>query len=133
MDAKIINFQNHGDSDAKLTVAEFKKEIPFVVKRVYYLYSVKNNVIRGKHCHKRLQQLYIPIAGSFKVKLDDGNHIKTILLNNPNKALYIGKNIWREIYDFSKNGILLVLASDVYHETDYIRNHKNFLKYIKGM
>lgn len=132
MDIKIINFQKHGDANAQLSVAEYKKELPFAVKRIYFLHKVKSSITRGKHCHKKLKQVYIAISGKMKIKLFDGRNNKTILLDNPNKGLYIGSNIWREIYDFSSNGILLVLASDIYKENDYIRSYNEYLKFIRG-
>lgn len=132
MDIKIISFQEHGNKNASLSVAECMKEIPFNIKRIYYLYNVNNCQSRGHHAHKNLQQVYIAISGSMKIMLDDGKHKKIITLKEPNKGLYIGKNIWRNIYDFSKNGVLLVLASELYNEKDYIRDYKQYKDYIKN-
>lgn len=131
MDIRWIDFQKHGDDRGNLVVAEYGKEIPFVVKRIYYLYGVGNGKSRGYHSHKNLQQVYIPICGTIKVRVDDGKTTEEIVLDDATKGLYFGKKVWREIYDFSPNAVLLVLASDVFSEDDYIRNHGEFLKYLE--
>ena len=131
MDTTWINFQKHGDDRGNLVVAEYEKEIPFVVKRIYYIYGVSDDKRRGFHSHKELKQVYIAISGSLKVMLDDGKKQEIVTLNNPAKGLYIGHNVWREIYDFSNDAILLVLASEKYSEKDYIRNHDEFLLSLK--
>lgn len=131
MDTTWIDFQKHGDDRGSLVVAEYEKEIPFVVKRIYYIYGVSDDKRRGFHSHKELKQVYIAINGSLKVMLDDGKKQEIVTLDNPTKGLYIGHNVWREIYDFSKDAILLVLASEKYSEKDYIRNHDEFLSSLK--
>ena len=131
MDVRWIDFQNHGDDRGNLVVAEYEKEIPFLVKRIYYIYGVSDDKRRGFHSHKELKQVYIAINGSLKVMLDDGKKQEIVTLDSPTKGLYIGHNVWREIYDFSKDAILLVLASEKYSEQDYIRNHDEFLSSLK--
>ena len=126
MDIKKIDFQKHGDDRGMLVVAEYEKEIPFVVKRIYYIYDSHSTTQRGFHSHKNLQQIYIAIHGSCKVKLTDGNETKIVCLDNPAEGLYIGHNVWREIYDFSSDCVMLVLASEKYSEDDYIRNYEQF-------
>lgn len=128
MQIKKIGFQRHGDSRGMLVVAEYQKEIPFEVKRVYYIYGADGETSRGFHSHRNLRQIYIAIHGSMKVKLTDGVETETVTLSNPAEGLYIGHNIWREIYDFSPDAVLLVLASELYDENDYIRNYDGFLK-----
>lgn len=128
MDIKLIDFQKHIDDRGSLIIAEYNKEIPFLVKRVYYIYGVSDDKKRGFHSHKNLKQIYIGIAGSCKVMLTDGKEKTEVTLDNPAKGLYIGHNVWREIYDFSKDCVLLVLASEVYDDTDYIRSYEEFLK-----
>ena len=128
MDCRVINFQQYGDERGELVVAEYEKEIPFPVKRVYYIYGVSDGKRRGFHSHKNLRQVYIAIHGSLKVMLDDGEKQETVLLDDPAKGLYIGHNVWREIFDFSKDAVLLVLASEKFSESDYIRNHDVFLE-----
>ena len=131
MDISLIDFQKHGDDRGSLVVAEYEKEIPFLVKRIYYIYDVSDDKRRGFHSHKNLQQIYIAIHGSLKVKLDNGKEQQTILLDNPSQGLYIGHNVWREIFDFSEDAVLLVLASEKFSEDDYIRNHDEFLLSLK--
>ena len=128
MDIKLIDFQKHIDDRGSLIIAEYNKEIPFLVKRVYYIYGVSDDKKRGFHSHKNLKQINIGIAGSCKVMLTDGKEKTEVTPDNPAKGLYIGHNVWREIYDFSKDCVLLVLASEVYDETDYIRSYEEFLK-----
>ena len=131
MDTRWIDFQKHGDDRGSLVVAEYEKEIPFLVKRIYYIYGVDDDKRRGFHSHKNLRQVYIAIHGSVKVMLDDGESQETVLLDNPAQGLYIGHNVWREIFDFSKDAVLLVLASEKFSESDYIRNHDEFLASLK--
>lgn len=131
MDTRWIEFQKHGDDRGNLVVAEYEKEIPFTIKRIYYIYGVSDDKRRGFHSHKNLQQVYIAIHGSIKVMLDDGEKQETVLLNNPEKGLYIGHNVWREIFDFSKDAVLLVLASETFSEEDYIRTYSDFILSLK--
>ncbi|MDB5141277.1 MAG: WxcM-like protein [Mucilaginibacter sp.] len=104
-------------------------EVPFEIKRVYYLYDVPGGEIRGGHAHYQLQQLIIAASGSFDVVIDDGNIKKTITLNRPNFGLYISSGIWRDLVNFSSGAVLLVLASGNYDEKDYIRDYNKFLEY----
>jgi len=100
----------------------------FDIKRIYYLYNTLPGESRGMHAHYRLQQLIIPISGSFKIKLQTKDTKEIIELNNPNQALYIGSMVWRDIFDFSPQAVCLVLASLVYDESDYIRDFDEFKK-----
>lgn len=128
MDIKMIDFQTHGDDRGSLVVAEYNKELPFVVRRIYYIYGVSDGKRRGYHSHRKLQQIYIAIHGSVKVDLDDGVTKQMVELSSADKGLFIGHNIWREIYDFSPDAVLLVLASDEFSESDYIRSYDEFVK-----
>ncbi|MBC8397755.1 MAG: WxcM-like domain-containing protein [Flavobacteriales bacterium] len=103
-----------------------KEIIPFSIKRVYYLYDVPFNGERGGHAHKDLFQVLIALNGSFELLLDDGSNTKKILLDSPNIGLYIPNGIWREMNNFSKNSVCLVLASEDFDENDYIRNYQDF-------
>lgn len=105
-------------------------EIPFEIKRVYYLYDVPGGETRGGHAHKELQQLIVAASGSFDVVLDDGKIKKTITLNRPNFGLYITPGIWRDLNNFSSGAVLLVLASQPYSEDDYIRDYNQFQSYL---
>ena len=94
------------------------------------MYDTKPGVTRGKHAHKCLKQILICVKGSCKVLLDDGTEKTITLLDRPNKGLYIESNMWREMYDFSEDAVLMVLASELYNESDYIRNYDDFLTYV---
>ena len=132
MEYKMIQFQQHGDERGQLVALENSKEIPFDVKRVYYMYDTLPGVRRGFHSHKKLKQILICTSGSCKIHLDDGTNTAEITLNKPYEGLYIASNLWREMYDFSNDAVLLVLASEMYDETDYIRDYDEFLKFING-
>ncbi len=130
MNYKIIQFQKHGDSRGQLVALEELKEIPFQIKRVYYMYDTGKGVRRGFHAHKKLKQILICVHGQCKIHLDDGHSTAEVLLNKPYEGLYVDNNMWREMYDFSPDAVLLVLASELYDESDYIRDYNEFLKYI---
>ena len=104
-------------------------EIPFNVKRVYYLYDVPSGETRGGHAHRQLQQLIVAASGSFDVVLDDGKIKRTISLNRPKYGLNVIPGIWRELCNFSSGSVLLVLASMTYSEEDYFRNYEDFVDY----
>lgn len=123
-------FQSHGDERGSLVALEEGKEIPFSIKRVYYMYNTLENVRRGFHAHKKLEQILICISGECKILLDNGEEKEVVILNKKNEGIYISSNIWREMFDFSEDAILLVLASELYDESDYIRNYNDYLKYI---
>ena len=119
---KIVSPENMGS----LSFIE-KDIIPFSIKRVYYLYDVPINGERGGHAHKNLSQVLFALNGSLEIIIDDGNNKKTIFLNSPNIGLFIPSGIWREMKKFSKNSICMVVASDIYKESDYYRNYKDFI------
>tara|TARA_B000000532_G_C18654081_1_gene313866 strand:+ start:79 stop:519 length:441 start_codon:yes stop_codon:yes gene_type:complete len=117
--------------DGKLSVAESDIDIPFKIKRVYYIYDFDSNKsIRGYHAHKTLEQVLFCISGSFTLKLFDGINYYEEKMNKPNIGLFIGKYIWHTMHNFSDNCIILVLASEHFDETDYIRDFNNFKKII---
>lgn len=124
-------FQPHGDDRGQLIALEELKDIPFTIKRVYYMYDTAEGVVRGHHAHKTLQQILVCIHGSCKIKLDDGIEQKVVPLEKPYEGLYVSNYMWREMYDFSTDAVLLVLASELYDPNDYIRDYDDFLKYIK--
>lgn len=124
-------FQQHGDDRGMLVAMEPYGDIPFEIKRVYYMYQTKKGVRRGFHAHKSLQQILICIHGSCKVLLDNGTEKKTVSLERPYEGVYVANNMWREMYDFSEDAVLLVLASEMYQEEDYIRDYKEFLAWVK--
>ena len=120
------------DERGKLAVLEQDGAVFFDIKRVYYLYDVPAGTSRGGHAHLALDQLLISISGSFTVDVEDGDGKVSYLLNRPSQALYIGSMVWREMRDFSSNAVCLVLASTVYSESDYIRNHDEFIRLIRS-
>ncbi len=123
-------FQPHGDDRGQLIALEEFNDIPFRIKRVYYMYDTVGNVTRGKHAHKNLQQILICIHGSCKVRLDNGKEKKVVVLEKPYEGLYVANSMWREMYDFSPDAVLMVLASEVYNEGDYIRDYNEFLRFV---
>lgn len=125
-------FQQHGDERGQLVALEEFKDIPFKIKRVYYMYDTGKGVRRGLHAHKSLEQILICIHGSCKILLDNGNEKKIVPLEKPYEGLYIANDMWREMYDFSPDAVLLVLASDFYDEKDYIRDYNEFLTFVQG-
>jgi len=124
-------FQPHGDDRGQLIALEEFNDIPFRIKRVYYMYDTAEGVVRGKHAHKSLEQILICIHGTCKILLDNGREKKIVPLEKPYEGLYVANNMWREMYDFSPDAVLMVLASDVYDEKDYIRDYDEFLKCVK--
>ena len=124
-------FQPHGDDRGQLVALEEMKDIPFEIKRVYYMFDTASDAIRGKHAHKSLEQVLICTSGSCKILLDDGNSKTVVNLDDPKKGLYISNNLWREMFDFSDDAVLMVLASDYYKEEDYIRNYDEFIESVK--
>ena len=123
-------FQQHGEDRGMLVALEEYKDIPFEIKRVYYMYDTKKDVHRGFHAHKSLEQILICIHGSCKVLLDNGTEKKIVSLEKPYEGLYIANNMWREMYDFSEDAVLMVLASEYYKEEDYIRDYNEFLRMV---
>jgi len=125
---KLIDFKILGDNRGSLIALEENKQIPFDIKRVYYIYGTKTDVRRGFHAHKALSQVAICVKGSCKFLLDDGKQKKHIELNSPDVGLYLTGLIWREMYEFSDDCVLMVLADAHYDENDYIRDYDDFLK-----
>ena len=129
---RVINFKKTGNIDVGFLIAlEGNREVPFDIKRIYYIYNVPKEIKRGFHAHKSLEQVLICLSASVKIKVDDGNEKRIFELNNQSKGLYIGPGIWREMYDFNQNSVLLVLASDYYDESDYVRDYITFREFIK--
>lgn len=131
MEIKLFKFKVFGDKRGKLISIENMKNIPFEIKRVYYIFDTLPNEERGKHAHKNLEQIIIAIDGACTFVLDNGKERKEILLNRPDQGLYIGKNIWREMRNFSYGCKLMILASEYYDENEYIRSYKEFLESCK--
>ena len=131
MDINIVHLEEHGDNRGTLIALEQMANIPFEIKRVYYMFDTVSGVRRGFHAHKCLKQMLICVHGSCKILLDDGSEKQEVLLDKPNKGLIIESNIWREMFDFSEDAVLMVVASELYDESDHIRNYDDFIAYIR--
>ena len=119
-------------SDGILSVGEQLKEIPFKIKRVYYIYDfTSNKSLRGFHAHKNLEQVIFCLNGSFVLSIDDGINKKEVILNDPNIGIYMGPSLWHTMAKFSKDCIMLVFASEYFDEEDYIRDYNDFLNHVK--
>lgn len=127
-DCPVITLNKHTHPNGSITVVENNITLPFEIKRVYYLYDVPGGEERGGHSHRKLQQFIVAASGSFDVVIDDGLIRKTVTLNRPYYGLWIKPGIWRELNNFSSGAVTLVLASEFYDETDYIRDYEVFLK-----
>lgn len=125
------SFNKLGDYRGSLTSIEGGVDTPFPIRRVYYLYYTLAEIRRGFHAHKKLKQILVCITGKCKVLLDDGEKKEIVELCEPNLGLYVDTMVWREMYDFSPDCVLLVLASDHYKESDYIRNYDDFCNAVK--
>lgn len=132
MNIERFHAQQHGDDRGQLVALEEKSEIPFDIKRVYYIYDTKKGVRRGFHAHKSLKQLLICVHGACKVLLDNGREKEIVLLDKPYEGIFVQSNIWREMYDFTPDAVLLVLASEIYDESDYIRDYSRFLELVNN-
>ena len=130
-DCRIIDLRKIHDPRGNLTVIEENGDVPFDIKRVYYLYDVPGGESRGAHAHKALYQLIIAASGSFTVTLDDGHEKKSYNLKRSYYGLLVVSGIWRDLDDFSSGAVLLCLASEHYSASDYIRDYDEFLKYKK--
>ena len=127
-DIKLIDIPKIVDEQGRGNLAVIEKDTyPFDIKRVYYLFDVPSDAYRGGHAHKEVYELLIAISGSFEVLLDDGKTKQKVMLNKPNKGLLIPTRIWRELDNFSSGAVCLVLASDVFDESDYIRDYNSFI------
>lgn len=123
MNVSIIGFSKHTDKYGNLVPVEANDSVPFDIKRVYYIYNVEQDVRRGFHSHVNLEQVLICVSGSVKILVKTPKEEQIVKLDNPQEGLYIGPMIWREMYDFSQDAVLLVLASDHYKVEDYIRDY----------
>jgi len=132
MEVKLLKFDEIKDNRGALVAIEGNKNIPFGIKRIYYIYGANKNTVRGKHAHRDLNQILICISGSCKILLDDGNEATEILLDRPNLGLFIGGMTWREMFNFTEDCTLMILADEYYNKNEYIRDYSEFRK-IKHM
>jgi len=127
----LIKFKDITDKYGHLTPIEAKIDIPFEIKRIYYITRVEQGITRGFHSHRKLHQVLICLNGSIKIRVKNPNEEEIIELNDSSVGLYIGTYVWREMFDFTEGSVLLVLASEYYDEDDYIRNYDFYLEEAK--
>ena len=133
MDCRLIEFNELGDETGNLIVAEGGgTEVPFEIKRVFYIYGSDPDVVRGKHANKNTEFVLINVSGKSKVKVSDGFQEHIYELNKPKMGLYLPKMVWKEMYDFSSDSVLLVLCSEHYDESEYIRDYDEYLRIIQN-
>jgi dTDP-4-dehydrorhamnose 3,5-epimerase-like enzyme len=128
----LFDLKTLGDERGHLVVLENSRNIPFDIKRVYYLTDTLQGVPRGFHAHKQLLQVAVCVSGRCLMKMDDGKQKDEVWLDAPNKAIFIDKMIWHEMHEFSPDCVLLVLANDFYDEQDYIRDYSKFMESIQN-
>ena len=131
LNTALIDFPKITDPRGNLTVAQAHTDVPFAVKRAYWVYDVPAGECRGGHAHKLCKEVLIALSGSFHVTVDNGEEQKTVLLNHPYQGLLIDTDVWRTLDDFSSGAVCLVLASEPFDEDDYIREYDDFLHYVE--
>ena len=125
---KVLNFADLGDERGKLVVVEGEQHIPFAIQRVFYIYGSDNEVVRGQHANRESEFVLINVGGTSKVRIDNGHSEAIVELNKPMMGLYIPTMVWKDMYDFSEDSILLVLASTHYDGNEYIRDYEEYKK-----
>ena len=130
---KMLEFSEKGDERGRLVIIEGGQDIPFEVKRVFYIYDTKRGTPRGQHANKKSEQMLICVSGSCRVKVDNGKGMQEVYeLNTPEQALYTGTMLWREMYDFSGGCVLMVIASEYYNPEEYIRDYDKYIELVNG-
>lgn len=129
---RILDFPDLGDERGNLVVVEGGSAIPFEIKRIFYIYGSDSEVIRGCHANLRSEFVMINVSGTSKVKVDNGRETRIIELNRPRMGLYLKNNVWKEMYDFSPDSVLLVLSNEHYDAEEYIRDYETYLEIMKG-
>ena len=129
---KILEFGDLGDERGKLVVVEGSKDIPFDIQRVFYIYGSDNQVVRGQHANRKSEFVLINVSGTSKVRVDNGFEEEIIELNRPIMGLYLPTMLWKDMYDFSEDSVLLVLANTHYDGTEYIRDYEEYRKEVGG-
>ena len=129
---QIINFSEYGDERGNLVVAEGDgMDVPFTIRRVFYMYGSDPEIVRGQHANRKTEFVLINVSGTSRVKVDNGFETEVIELNKPRMGLYLKTMLWKDMYDFSSDSVLLVLASEHYDGEEYIRDYEEFLKEVK--
>lgn len=125
---RLLNFTEKGDDRGKLVVVEGNQDVPFEIKRLFYIYGSDRDVVRGKHANRDSEFVLINVSGTSKVMVTDGKEKQIIELKKPRQGVYLPKLVWKEMYDFSPDSVLLCLASTHYDGNEYIRDYDEFLK-----
>ena len=129
----MLTFPQHGDERGHLVVVEGEQDIPFVVKRIFYMYGSDRNVVRGQHANRRSEFVLINVSGQSKIRVDDGLGNEAVFsLNRPHTGIYLPPMVWKDMYDFSPDSILLVLSSEHYDAEEYIRDHDEFVREVNA-
>ena len=131
---RMLTFKELGDERGNLVAIEGNTDIPFDIKRVFYMYGTDNTMVRGQHANRKSEFVLINVSGSSKIKIDDGmGHVEVVCLDKPKMGVYIPKMIWKEMYEFSDDSVILCLASTHYDGSEYIRNYDDYKKEIQNM
>lgn len=125
---RLLDFKDLGDERGKLVVIEGEHDIPFEIKRVFYIYGSDPNVVRGQHANKQSEFVLVNVSGKSKVRVTDGVSEYIVELNKPMQGIYIPKMIWKDMYDFSSDSVLLVITNTHYNKEEYIRDYNEYLK-----
>lgn len=125
---KVLTFAQLGDERGQMIVGECGKEIPFDIKRIFYMYHTQSSSVRGQHANRKSEFVLINLRGACKILVDNGFEQETLILDKPNKGVYLEKMVWKEMYDFSEDAILLVLSNERYDSNEYIRDYEEYLK-----
>lgn len=128
MNSRKVDFMQRGDDRGHLVIIEGMKEIPFDIKRVFYIYGSQSDVVRGKHANLKSEFVLINVQGTSKIKVTDGTVEQIYVLNEPHSGVYIPKMLWKEMYDFSHDAILLVLSNEHYDKSEYITDFEEYKK-----
>ena len=130
---RMLEFAQHGDERGHLVVVEGMKDIPFEIKRVFYIYGSDADVVRGCHANRRSEFVLINVAGQSKVRVRDGAGNEAVFsINRPHRGLYLPRMVWKDMYDFSPDSVLLVLSNEPYDAAEYIRDYDAFVREVNG-
>lgn len=132
MQIERVQLQQHGDDRGMLVALEKDRNVPFDIRRVYYMFATRSEVHRGQHAHRNLNQLAVTVRGSVTFLLDDGSGPVEVVLDDPSRGLLIGRMVWRDLYDFSEDCVLMVLADQLYDPADYITDYDDFLSEVNA-
>ncbi len=125
---RLIDFQELGDDRGHMVVAESNKEVPFLIRRIFYIYGTKEGVLRGQHANRESEFVLINLQGSVKIIIDDGKKKDVVILDKPHQGVYLDKMVWKDMCEFSSDSILLVLSNMPYDASEYIREYEQFIR-----